>query len=284
MSEHHDTVHYIDSKIPQPWHLVRPSVWPLVGALAAGLMMLGTVLYMHKDKLTLGGTVIEFGLFAPLLGLLGVLAVMFFWWKDIVHEAVVEKAHSSFVGVGLRYGMLLFIASEVMFFSAFFWAYYSVAFFPPAILGGVWPPADIKTFDVMHMPLLMTMILLLSGTTVTWAHHAIMENNRRDLIIGLALTVLLGMSFTFCQALEYHHANFTIKSGMFGSTFFMATGFHGLHVIIGTIFLAVCLFRSMQGHFTPKQHFGLLAAAWYWHFVDVVWVFLFISIYWYGSH
>lgn len=284
MSDNHGTIRYVDSKIPQPWHLVRPSVWPLVGAFAAGLMMLGAVLFMHKDKINLGGTVIEFGVMAPLLGFIGVLAVMFFWWKDIIHETVVEKAHSPFVTIGLRYGMLLFIASEVMFFSAFFWAYYSVAFFPPAILGGVWPPADIKTFNVLDMPFFMTMILLLSGTTVTWAHHALLVGNRRDLITGLALTVALGLSFSCCQALEYHHADFTLKSGMFGSTFFMATGFHGLHVIIGTIFLAVCLWRAIKGQMTPKSHFGLLAAAWYWHFVDVVWVFLFVSIYWYGSH
>lgn len=283
MSDNHGQIRYIDSKIPQPWHLVRPSVWPLVGAFSAGFMFLAAVLFMHKDKINLGSFSFEVGLYAPIAGLFAVLAVMFFWWKDIVHEAVVEKAHSPFVAIGLRYGMLLFIASEVMFFAAFFWAYFSVAFFPPAVLGGVWPPADIKTFNVLEMPFFMTLILLLSGTTVTWAHHAVMEGKRRDLIIGLALTVALGLSFTFCQALEYHHADFSLKSGMFGSTFFMATGFHGFHVIIGTIFLAVCLFRAIKGHFTPKSHFGLLAAAWYWHFVDVVWIFLFFAVYCYGS-
>ncbi len=282
--DNHGVVRYEDSRIPQPWHLVRPSVWPMVGAFAAGIMMLGAVLFMHKDKISIFGKTLEFGVGAPVFGLFGVLAVMFFWWKDIIHETVVEKAHSPFVSIGLRYGMLLFIASEVMFFAAFFWAYYSVAFFPPAVLGGVWPPADIKTFNVLDMPFFMTMILLLSGTTVTWAHHALMVDNRKDLITGLALTVALGLSFSVCQALEYHHADFTIKSGMFGSTFYLATGFHGLHVIIGTIFLAVCLWRAVKGQMTPKAHFGLVAAAWYWHFVDIVWVFLFISIYWYGSH
>jgi len=258
--DNHDVVQYEDSGIPQPWHLVRPSIWPIIGAFAAGFMMLGAVMFMHKDKFLS----LDLGIYMPLAGFVGVLAVMFFWWKDIIHETVVEKAHSPFVTIGLRYGMLLFIASEVMFFMAFFWAYYSVAFFPPAILGGIWPPANIKTFHVLDLPFLMTLILLMSGTTVTWAHHAL-------------------LSFTGCQAIEYHEADFTIKSGMFGSTFFMATGFHGFHVIIGTIFLAVCLWRAIKGQFTAQSHFGLLAAAWYWHFVDVVWLFLFACIYVWGA-
>lgn len=278
-NEHSDIVHYSDSGIAQPYHLVRPSVWPLVGAMVAGLMMGGMVLFMHKDKI---GS-IDLGAGWPVIGLIGVLIVMFAWWRDVVHESSVEHAHSPIVKIGLRYGMALFIASEVMFFSAFFWAYYSAALYPPEILGGVWPPANIKTFDPFDMPLIMTLILLLSGTTVTWAHHAVLENNQKDLVKALAITVALGLSFSCCQFFEYHHAEFSIKSGMFGSTFFMATGFHGLHVIIGTIFLAVCLWRAKKGHFTPESHFGLEAAAWYWHFVDVVWLFLFISIYWYGS-
>jgi cytochrome c oxidase subunit 3 len=279
MSEHHDTVRYEDSGIPQPWHLVRPSVLPFLGAIAAGLMMGGAVLFMHKVKL-FG---IDLGALWPVIGLLCLLAIMAAWWKNVIHEAFVEHAHSPVVKIGLRYGMALFIASEVMFFSAFFWAYYSAALFPPAILGGVWPPANIKTFDPFDMPFIMTLILLLSGTTVTWAHHAIVHGDQKGLVKGLACTVLLGLSFTCCQAYEYHHAEFSLKSGMFGSTFFMATGFHGLHVIIGTIFLAVCWWRAKKGQFTPDSHFGLEAAAWYWHFVDVVWLFLFISIYYFGS-
>ncbi len=277
--DHSDTVQYKDSGIPQPWHLVRPSVWPLIGAMVAGIMMGGMVMFMHKIKI---GS-IDLGLAAPLIGLAGVLAIMFVWWRDVIHESSVEHAHSAVVKIGLRYGMALFIASEVMFFSAFFWAYYSAALYPPAILGGVWPPANIKTFDPFDMPFIMTLILLLSGTTVTWAHHAVLEGKQKELVKALTFTVALGLSFSVCQAYEYHHAEFGLKSGMFGSTFFMATGFHGLHVIIGTIFLAVGLCRAKKGHFTPQSHFGLEAAAWYWHFVDVVWLFLFISIYWYGS-
>ncbi|MDX2028138.1 MAG: cytochrome c oxidase subunit 3 [Alphaproteobacteria bacterium] len=284
MSKGDDTLHYEDSGIPQPYHLVRPSVWPLLGALAAGLLAGAAVLFMHKTKIDWHGLSFTFDLKILLAGLACVLAVMFFWWRDIIRESSVEHAHSPLVKIGLRYGMALFIASEVMFFAAFFWAYYDAALFPKEAIGGIWPPANIKTFDPFDMPFIMTLILLLSGTTVTWAHHAVLEGNRKDLINALAITVALGLTFSLFQAYEYHHAQFGITSGIFGATFFMATGFHGLHVIIGTIFLAVCLWRAGKGHFTPDSHFGLEAAAWYWHFVDVVWLFLFISVYWYGAH
>jgi cytochrome c oxidase subunit 3 len=276
----HEEIQYKDSGIPQPYHLVTPSVWPLLGALAAGLMMGGAVLFMHK--VSIGSLNLGWGW--PVIGLVGVLAIMFVWWRDIIREATHDKLHSPVVKIGLRYGMALFIASEVMFFSAFFWAYYSAALYPPAIFGGVWPPNNItETVAPFDMPFMMTLILLLSGTTVTWAHHAILEGHQKEAVKALGITVALGLSFTLCQAYEYTHAEFGITAGIFGSTFYMATGFHGLHVIIGTIFLAVCWWRMAQGHFTRDSHFGLEAAAWYWHFVDVVWLFLFISVYWYGS-
>lgn len=283
-NDHHDSVQYEDSGIPQPWHLVRPSIWPFLGSMAAGLMMVAAVMYMHGDKINLGGLSIAPGLKGFLAGLILLVSVMALWWRDIIHEAFVEKAHSPLVKHGFHYGMALFISSEVMFFVAFFWAYYSAAFYPPAVLGGVWPPANIPTADPFDMPFFMTLILLLSGTTVTWAHHAVLHNNQRDLVRALAVTVALGVSFSLCQAYEYAHTDFTLKSGMFGCTFFMATGFHGLHVIIGTLFLAVCLWRAKGRQFNADNHFGLTAAAWYWHFVDIVWLFLFISIYYYGSH
>ncbi len=279
MTDHH-APHYEDSGLPQPYHLVRPSPWPLVGAFAAGLLALGTVLFMHKVKLG----EFAFGLTGVCAGLAAVVAVMVVWWRDVIHEAVVERAHSPLVKIGLRYGMALFIASEVMFFAAFFWAYFDSALFPREAIGGVWPPANITTFNPFDMPVTMTLVLLLSGTTVTWAHHAILEGKQKEAAKALGITVALGVLFSCFQAFEYHHATFTIKDGIFGSTFYMATGFHGLHVIIGTIFLAVCWWRTAKGHFTPDSHFGLEAAAWYWHFVDVVWIFLFVSVYWYGSH
>jgi cytochrome c oxidase subunit 3 len=279
----HDLVRFEDSGIPQPWHLVRPSIWPILGAFAAGLMMLGLVWYMHKDVFHIGGIALVPGIRVFVFGFLCVLMIMFVWWRDIIHEAVDEKAHSKPVRKGLHYGMALFISSEVMFFVAFFWAYFSAALFPPQILGGIWPPANIKTSEPLDIPFMMTLILLLSGTTVTWAHHAILANNRRDAVRALVITVLLGVTFTIFQAWEYAHADFSLKSGMFGSTFYMATGFHGFHVMIGTIFLAVCLWRARRGDFKPESHFGLTAAAWYWHFVDVVWLFLFCAIYIYGA-
>jgi cytochrome c oxidase subunit 3 len=213
------------------------------------------------------------------------------WWRDVVFEAEVENDHTRVVQISLRYGMILFIVSEVMFFVAWFWAYFNTALFPDelkdaariAVTGGVWPPKGIETFDPWHLPLLNTLILLTSGTTVTWAHHALLNNDRKGLVWGLVCTIVLGISFTCVQAYEYAHAAFHYSGNIYGATFFMATGFHGAHVIIGTIFLIVCLVRALAGQFTPNQHLGFEFAAWYWHFVDVVWLFLFSCIYVWGA-
>ncbi|MGH6931190.1 MAG: cytochrome c oxidase subunit 3 [Dongiaceae bacterium] len=253
-----------------PYHLVDPSPWPIVGAIASLALTGGLVMYFHSYS---GGSLIA------ALGFLGILATMFFWWRDVVQEATFQHLHTPVVQIGLRYGMALFIASEVMFFAAWFWAYFDASLFPKAAIGSVWPPAGIRTFDPWELPLLNTLILLMSGVTVTWAHHALREGDRKGTLQGLALTVLLGATFTWVQAYEYSHAAFAFKDGIYPSTFFMATGFHGAHVIIGTIFLIVCWLRTYRGDFTPDHHFGFEAAAWYWHFVDVVWLFLFICIY-----
>ena len=274
-----------DGEVPpphkHPYHLVDPSPWPMLGSFAGGALVLGIILNAHY------GTRWMF-----FLGLAGVLGTMFGWWRDVVKEAQTPGIHTPIVRIGLRYGMTLFIASEVMFFVAFFWAYFHFALYPEHVLSleagravnEVWPPHGVKTFDPFGLPFLNTMILLLSGCTVTWAHHALLENNRKGLIAGLTITVLLGIAFTTCQAIEYSEAPFKFAGGgAYPSTFFLATGFHGFHVLVGTCFLAVCLFRSLKGHFTPTKHFGFEAAAWYWHFVDVVWLFLFICIYWWGA-
>ncbi len=224
------------------------------------------------------------------VGLLIVLYTMFSWWSDTIKEAH-EGHHTRVVALHLRYGMIMFIASEVMFFVAWFWAFFDASLFPAeseqyaraAFTGGVWPPKGMEVLDPFHLPLYNTIILLLSGTTVTWAHHSLLKGDRKGLVNGLALTVGLGVLFTFVQAYEYMHAPFAFKDSIYGATFFMATGFHGFHVFIGTVFLIVCLIRAMKGDFTPKQHFGFEAAAWYWHFVDVVWLFLFASIYVWAS-
>ena len=255
-----------------PYHILNPSPWPLLSSFAAGGMAVGAVVYMST------GTFLWL-----ILGTLAVLACMVGWWREVIHEAVVEKAHTTIVKIGMRYGMLLFIASEVMFFVAFFWSYFNASLFPTEVVGGVWPPTGIETVDPFDLPLMLTLILLLSGCTVTWAHHAIMEGNVKEMKQGLALTVLLGVIFTCFQIYEYAHVAFGFTDGVYASNFYMATGFHGFHVIVGTIFLAVCWWRAHKGHFTKDSHFGFEAAAWYWHFVDVVWLFLFVSIYWWGA-
>ncbi|MFM9829363.1 MAG: cytochrome c oxidase subunit 3 [Sphingomonas sp.] len=258
-----------------PYHLVDPSPWPLLAAFAAATMLFGIIMWAHYS--------IHWVFFT---GVTGVLACMFLWWRDVVRESRTPGLHTPIVRIGLRYGMSLFIASEVMFFVAFFWAYFHFALFPEHVSGAtdyVWPPKGVLTFDPFSLPFLNTMILLLSGVTVTWAHEALLQNNKKDLLQALGITVLLGFSFTFFQAYEYAVAPFAFHGGgIYPSTFFLATGFHGFHVIVGTLFLLVCWFRARADHFTPQRHFGFEAAAWYWHFVDVVWLFLFICIYWWG--
>jgi len=256
-----------------PYHLVDPSPWPLAGAMAALVLAIGAI-FMFAD---------HSHWWAILPGLTFTVAVMFFWWRDVIKEAQIDHAHTPVVQLGLRYGMALFIASEVMFFVAWFWAYFNASLFPTEQMGGIWPPDGILTFNPWDLPFINTLILLTSGTTVTWAHHALREGKRDQVIAGLWLTVILGLCFTALQAVEYLEAPFSFRGGIYGSTFFMATGFHGFHVIVGTIFLAICLVRTYKGDFTPKQHFGFEAAAWYWHFVDVVWLFLFCAIYWWGA-
>ncbi|WP_135465772.1 cytochrome c oxidase subunit 3 [Crenalkalicoccus roseus] len=258
-----------------PYHLVDPSPWPLVGAFAGGALVLGIILFAHYgDRIVLT------------IGILGTLATMFFWWRDVIRESRTPGLHTPVVRIGLRYGMALFIASEVMFFVAFFWAFFHYALFPEHVSGAetaIWPPQGIYTFDPWHLPFLNTLILLLSGSTLTWSHHALLHGDRQAMLTGLGLTIFLGICFTAFQAYEYSVAPFPFTGGVYPSTFYLATGFHGFHVIVGTTFLIVCFFRALRGHFTPQRHFGFEAAAWYWHFVDVVWLFLFVCIYWWGA-
>jgi cytochrome c oxidase subunit 3 len=269
------------------YHLVDPSPWPFIGALAAFFMAVGMVLTMKA--VPVAG--MKIGPLVLGVGIIGVLYTMFAWWVDVTREAEHQGHHTRVVQIHHRYGMIMFIASEVMFFVAWFWAYFDVALFANEAIqyqrkeftGGIWPPKGIETFDPWHLPLLNTLILLTSGTTVTWAHHALLHDDRKGLKQALWLTVILGVLFTICQVYEYSHAAFSFSGHIYGSTFYMATGFHGAHVVIGTIFLAVCLYRTYLNHFTPKQHLGFEFAAWYWHFVDVVWLFLFAAIYWWGA-
>jgi len=275
-SDSHGANTITSSGLKQPYHLVDPSPWPILGALAGSATLTGIVLASHYQSWWM-----------LVLGLLGTLIVMFGWWRDVLKESSTPGLHSTIVRLGLRYGMIMFIASEVMFFVGFFWAFFHFALFPEHVLGvanPTWPPPGVLTFDPWGLPFLNTMILLLSGTTLTWAHHALLHNDRKALIQGLTITVLLGLIFTGLQAWEYSLAPFKfVGGGVYPAVFFLATGFHGFHVIVGTLFLIVCLWRATKGHFTPERHFGFEAAAWYWHFVDVVWLFLFICIYWWGA-
>ncbi len=259
------------------YHILPPDIMPFFGSVSALVFTTGMVLFMHD--MTGGHLVVG-------LGFAGLIATFFGWFGKIVREAQAGD-HTPVVQLHLRYGMILFIASEVMFFVGWFWAFFDFSLFPSTlaeVVDGQWPPKAIEAvMDPFALPLLNTMILLCSGTTVTWAHHSLIHGDREGLKKGLWATILLGLFFSFIQAYEYMHAPFAFGGNTYSSSFYMATGFHGFHVIVGTIFLIVCLVRTYKGHFTPKQHFGFEAAAWYWHFVDVVWLFLFVAVYVWGG-
>nr|WAX39186.1 cytochrome c oxidase subunit III [Anaplecta sp. 5 ZQW-2020] len=260
------------SKNNHPFHLVNQSPWPLTGAIGAMTTMIGLIKWFHMFSNQL-----------MMIGMTITVLTMIQWWRDITREATYQGLHTKLVMRGMRWGMILFITSEILFFVSFFWAFFHSSLSPTIEIGSTWPPLGIMSFNPMQIPLLNTAILLASGVTVTWAHHSIMENNHNQATQSLMFTVMLGIYFTVLQAFEYMEAPFTIADSVYGSSFFMATGFHGLHVIIGTTFLAICMSRQMMIHFSSNHHFGFEAAAWYWHFVDVVWLFLYISIYWWGS-
>ena len=281
------------------YHILPPSITPLLGSLSAFTMFFGLVMSFQPKTFGPYGTVV-FG-----AGLIAVLYTFWTWWADVIKEAHAGD-HTPVVQLHMRYGMIMFIASEVMFFVGWFWAWFDYSLFPVplelmydevahtfevtnlfgqegAAAAAQFPAKGMEVFDAFSLPLLNTLILLCSGTTVTWAHHALLNNDRKGLINGLWITIVLGMIFSCVQAYEYSIAPFPFAGLNYGTAFFMATGFHGFHVIVGTIFLAVCLGRAYKGHFTPQQHFGFEAAAWYWHFVDVVWLFLFVVVYVWGG-
>ena len=261
-------------KTTHSYHLVDPSPWPIVAAFGAFMLTIGGVLYMHKF---IGG----WSLFST--GFCVILYVMYTWWRDVIREATFEDTHTIVVQKGLRLGMILFIVSEIMFFFAFFWAFFHSSIAPAFNIGGVWPPKAISTISTYTIPLTNTFILLTSGATVTWAHHALIARAKKHTLIALIFTLILAVLFTSLQGLEYVNAPFNISDGVYGSCFYMATGFHGFHVFIGTVALFVSFIRIILNHFTNHHHFGFESAIWYWHFVDVVWLFLFINVYWWSS-
>nr|QDI93886.1 cytochrome c oxidase subunit III [Pseudophylus stundjuki] len=260
------------SKHNHPFHLVDSSPWPLTGSIGALTLVSGMVMWFHKTNINMLS-----------LGLVILFLTMYQWWRDITREGTFQGKHTFKVVNGLKMGMILFIISEILFFVSFFWAFFHSSLAPTVEIGMLWPPKGIYTFNPMQIPLLNTMILLCSGISITWAHHALMEKTHNQTTQGLMITVILGIYFTILQGFEYLEAQFTISDSVYGSCFFMATGFHGIHVIIGTTFILVCLIRHLKFHFSSTHHFGFEAAAWYWHFVDVVWLFLYITVYWWGS-
>lgn len=257
----------------QPFHLVEPSPWPILGGLAGLLVTSGLASWFHG-----------YGTLLLCLGLFIVILIIIQWWRDVIREGTLLGHHTIPVTKGLRWGIILFIASEVLFFFAFFWAFFHRSLAPTPELGCCWPPTGISPINPFSVPLLNTAVLLASGVTVTWAHHRLIEASRTETIEALFITVFLGAYFTVLQAQEYLEASFTIADRVYGTTFFVATGFHGLHVLIGSTFLFICLLRTIFHQFSSTHHFGFEAAAWYWHFVDVVWIFLFICLYWWGSY
>ena len=270
------------------YHILAPSVLPFLGAVGALTMLVGAVFYISPNvDGSLWWVPEDNSPWMFLMGLALVLFVMFLWWTETVVENRAGD-HTPVVSIGLRYGVILFITSEVMFFVAWFWSFFKNALYPhaPGEAGvpGVWPPVGIETFDPWHLPFINTLILLASGCFCTWAHHALAhENDRKGLVWGLAGAIALGALFTYFQAYEYGHAQFAFDGNVYGANFFMATGFHGFHVLVGTLFLAICLIRALRGQMSQENHLGFEAAAWYWHFVDVVWLFLFAAVYIWGD-
>nr|AEP27689.1 cytochrome c oxidase subunit III [Apoderus coryli] len=254
------------------YHLVDPSPWPLLGAFSALSIMIGLIKWFHMYETNL-----------LYFSLVMMIIIVYHWWRDIIRESTFQGNHTLKVTTGLRWGMILFITSEILFFVSFFWGFFHNSLSPSIEMGMTWPPKGIYPFNPMSIPLLNTLILLTSGISITWAHHSIMENNYKQAFQGLFVTVLLGIYFTILQGFEYIEAPFNISDSAYGSSFFMATGFHGLHVMIGTMFLLINLMRLYLNHMSSNHHFGFEAAAWYWHFVDVVWLFLYMSMYWWGS-
>lgn len=256
-----------------PFHIVEPSPWPILTSMSVLCITVGAVCYMHREPH--GGELLLVGLFL----LCGCLAG---WFSDIINEATYRGMHTLKVQRGIAIGMKLFIVSEVMFFVGFFWAYFYFALDPSIWTDCTWPPRGIPIINPFRFPLVNTFLLLTSGAMLTVSHLSLKTGDRTESLRYLKWTLLLGANFTLIQVMEYAKANFFISDGIYGSCFYMLTGFHGLHVIVGTIFLCVCYIRNYLWHFTYRRHLGFVCAIWYWHFVDVVWIFLYVFVYLYG--
>lgn len=264
----------MNMKKRHPFHIVDPSPWPFLGSISALAVTLGAALYFHGFY---KGEILLFG------GFLHLLMVCFGWWRDVVDEATFQGCHTKKVQRGLRLGMILFIVSEVMFFFSLFWAFFHSSLAPVVEIACAWPPYGIRTLHTWGLPLTNTFTLLASGASITVSHRSLMLHKYRNAKFFLIITIELAIFFTLLQLTEYYESEFCINDSVYGSIFFLLTGFHGLHVIIGTIFLFVCYLRHCSCHFTARRHLGFEMAIWYWHFVDVVWIFVFVFVYWWGN-
>nr|WRK21523.1 cytochrome c oxidase subunit III [Tartessus sp.] len=255
-----------------PFHLVDNSPWPIIGSMSIMTLVMGITTWFHK-----------LDMYLMYVGFMIILLTMIQWWRDVSRESTFQGLHTKKVIISMKLGMILFISSEIMFFLSFFWAFFHSSLSPSVEIGMQWPPKGIKIFNPMNIPMLNTMILLSSGITMTWAHNALLKNNMSQTKQSMIMTIILGIYFSILQAYEYFESKFSISDSVYGSTFFMGTGFHGIHVIIGTIFILISFLRMMKLHMSNIHHVGFETSAWYWHFVDLVWLFLYISMYWWGT-
>nr|YP_010852722.1 cytochrome c oxidase subunit III [Provespa barthelemyi]WGL39462.1 cytochrome c oxidase subunit III [Provespa barthelemyi] len=258
-------------KSNHPYHIVSMSPWPLILSINILLMAISMIKWFYFMNLNL-----------MFFSILALMLSMYQWWRDVIREGTYQGMHTNSMMKNLKTGMILFIVSEVFFFISMFWTYFHASLSPSIEIGMLWPPKNIIMFNPYDIPLLNSIILITSGMTITWSHHSLMENNINSSILTLLYTIFLSTMFTMCQYFEYNEATFTIADSIFGSIFFLTTGFHGIHVLIGTIFLFISLIRMIQKHFSKIHHFGYEAAIWYWHFVDIVWLFVYTWLYWWS--
>nr|QNV11863.1 cytochrome c oxidase subunit III [Ancistrocerus parietum] len=254
-----------------PFHLVTISPWPIILSFNILFLLTGTIKWFYFLNTNL-----------ILMSISSLLLTLFQWWRDVTRESTFQGCHTSYVLKNIRMGMILFIISEIFFFISFFWTYFHSSLAPSIEIGMMWPPKGIKMFNPYDIPLLNSIILISSGITISWSHNSMLINKFKNSFFSLMQTILLGITFSLFQYIEYYQAPFTISDSCFGSIFFLTTGFHGIHVIIGTMFLFICLIRLYLNHFSFKHHFGFEAAIWYWHFVDIVWLFVYTWIYWWS--
>nr|YP_009859744.1 cytochrome c oxidase subunit III [Antodynerus aff. limbatus YN]QKK69251.1 cytochrome c oxidase subunit III [Antodynerus aff. limbatus YN] len=252
-----------------PYHLVTISPWPIFLSFNLLFLLMGFIKWFYF-----------FNHYLLLFSLILMLIIQFQWWRDVTRESTFQGCHTMYVMNNIRMGMILFITSEIFFFISLFWTYFHSALAPSIEIGLMWPPKGIKMFNPYDIPMLNSIILITSGLTISWSHNMMIMNKFKISYFSLLQTIMLGIIFSLFQYIEYYEAPFTISDSCFGSIFFLTTGFHGIHVIIGTLFLMICLIRMQLNHFSKNHHFGYEAAIWYWHFVDIVWLFVYTWIYW----